>query len=993
MSCVDKEAWARLSPRLDELLELSVSERDVRIAQIAREDAALADELSSLLAESTQTDRLSFLEGNPFTAPTDITTHATLAGQTIGAYTLERPLGEGGMGTVWLGRRSDGRYEAQVAVKFLNLALLARGGAERFAREGSMLARLTHPNIARLLDAGVAASTTAGGQPYLVLEYIEGVSIDRYCDSHHLSIENRLRLFLDVLAAVSHAHTNLILHRDLKPSNILVTEQGQVKLLDFGIGKLIAEQDAAASDTELTQLAGRAFTPDYAAPEQVQGNDVTTATDVYALGVLLYLLLTGRHPTTLPTQTPVDRVRAVVEREPPLVSHAATKAGDAVVQARATVAPKLARMLHGDLDNIVAKALKKQATERYPTAAALADDLRRYLEHEPVSARADSLAYRASKFVQRYRLAVGAASATLLALLAGVIGTTWQAVEAQRQRDLAQQASREAQVQAYKATASSSEAQRQRDRAEEALRATEQQRERAEAAQVTAEAQRELARSSERAAQTSADEARTARDRALVQLLRADAINRLMSLLLSEVPADKPFTSSQLLERGEAWADKLFANDPRLHVEMLLVLGDRYDDAKDYKRAISLSERALERSQGLDAPALRHYAACRLGYQLVLWAPPAQHERGRRLINEGLAGLRAARASPFEEAQCLTSAAYADSQRGAAAAAVAHAERAVQLVESQPDRRDDSLQAVVAVLASMYTRAGRYGDAAKAHERTIALMERSGLEGTARMSTVLNNAAHNLFSAGATLESVAMFERVLAIRLQDDAGSGYSVKSNLANALIQLGRAREAAELHQEAVAAARSTGVPVELGRSLVGASNAYREAGDLVTARARLTEARVVLADVLPSNHPGHAAIELSEARLLLAEGIADKALATAVAADQRFQKNAPRSTDRVLALAVAAQAHLAMKHPQEATASADSAVRLARQLAGDFPYSFRVGFAELVRCQARLEATLSARESCAESERHLSRAIGADAPLTKQARQLLGVSEQRR
>jgi serine/threonine-protein kinase len=695
----------------------------------------------------------------------------------------------------------------------------------------------------------------------------------------------------------------------------------------------------------------------------------------------------------LPTHTLVDRVRAVIETEPASVSDAAAKADDTTAEARGTVAHKLARTLRGDLDNIVAKALKKVPDNRYPTVTALADDLRRYLDHEPVSARADSLAYRASKFVRRYRLAVGAASATLLALLAGVIGTTWQAVEAQKQRDLAQQASREAQVQAVRATASSSEAQRQRDRAEEALRATEQQRERAEAAQVTAEAQRELARSSERAAQASANESRNARDRALIQLRRADAINRLMSLLLSEVPAGKPFTSSQLLERGEAWADKLFADDPRLHVEILLVLGDRYDDAKDFRRAVALSERAFERSQALDAPALRHYAACRLGYQLVLWAPPAQHERGRRLIHEGLAGLRAAHASPFDEAACLTSAAYAESQRGASAAAVTYAERAVQLVESQPDRRDDSLLAVVAVLASMYTRAGRYGDAAKAHERTIALMTRSGLDGTARMSTVLNNAAHNLFSAGATLESVAMFDRVLAIRLQDDAHSSYSVKSNLANALIQMGRAREAAELHQEAVAAAHRTGIPVELGRSLIGASNAYREAGDLATARARLTEARAVLADALPPNHIGHAAIELAEARLLLAEGIADKALATAVAADQRFQKNAPRSTDRVLALAVAAQAHLAMKHPQEATASADSAVRLARELAGDFPYSFRVGFAELVRCQARLEATLSARESCAESERHLSRAIGADAPLTKQARQLLGVSEQRR
>ena len=431
MAEIGATQWIELSPLLDELLELQGEARAQRLVQIRRENAALAIQLQALLGERTAIERDAFLEGAAFSAITE----PSLTGHTIGAYTLERQLGEGGMGAVWLGHRSDGRYEGKVAVKFLNLALLARGGAERFAREGNMLARLTHPNIARLLDAGVATSATVGGQPYLVLEYIEGVPIDRYCDGNALSIDRRLRLFLDVLAAVAHAHTNLILHRDLKPSNILVTAQGEVKLLDFGIGKLLAEQNTAASATELTHLAGHAFTPDYAAPEQVQSGNVTTATDVYALGVLLYQLLAGRHPTALPTQTPVDRVRAIIEKEPAPVSDVSVKADDDTVQARATTAHHLARTLRGDLDNIVAKALKKQGTERYPTVTSLADDLRHYLNHEPITARADSLTYRAGKFVRRYRLAVGAASATLLALLAGVIGTTWQAVEARRERD------------------------------------------------------------------------------------------------------------------------------------------------------------------------------------------------------------------------------------------------------------------------------------------------------------------------------------------------------------------------------------------------------------------------------------------------------------------------------------------------------------------------------------------------------------------------------
>ncbi|MGZ9057772.1 MAG: protein kinase domain-containing protein [Burkholderiaceae bacterium] len=428
MADISATQWIALSPLLDELLEAQGEARVQRLAQIRRDDAALAMQLETLLGERTAIERDAFLEGTSFTA----VQAPSLAGQTIGAYTLRDPIGQGGMGSVWRADRSDGRYQATVAIKFLNLALLGRGGAERFAREGSMLARLTHPNIARLFDAGVA-----NGQPYLVLEYTEGLPIDRYCDSEALPIELRLRLFLDVLAAVAHAHTNLILHRDLKPSNILVTAQGQVKLLDFGIGKLLAEQNIAASATELTQLAGHAFTPDYAAPEQVQSGDVTTATDVYALGVLLYQLLSGRHPTALPTQTAVDRVRAVIEKEPVPVSDAAAKADDATVQARATAAHKLARTLRGDLDNIVAKTLKKQAGERYPTVNALADDVRRYLDHEPVSARADSLTYRASKFVRRYRVAVAAGAVVCVAIVAGLAGTLWQAREAAFQRDRA----------------------------------------------------------------------------------------------------------------------------------------------------------------------------------------------------------------------------------------------------------------------------------------------------------------------------------------------------------------------------------------------------------------------------------------------------------------------------------------------------------------------------------------------------------------------------
>ncbi len=445
MKHVDAARWRALSSRLDELLELDAAARDARMAQLRLDDAPLADELAALWAQRERIDEEHFLDGQAL-APEE----PTLVGRTFGAYTIESPLGAGGMGSVWLARRSDGRYEGQVAVKLLNLALLGRGGAERFHREGMVLAKLSHPNIARLLDAGVGDS----GQPYIVLEHVDGAPIDEWCDARGLDVAARVRLLLGVLSAVAHAHANLVLHRDLKPNNILVTGEGQVKLLDFGIAKLLAGDEAAATATELTELGGRAFTPEFAAPEQLAGGDVSAATDVYALGVLAYVLLSGRHPTGQGKTTPVERMQAVLSTQPLRLSDAVMRstaspapAPSGIAAQRASTPARLARALRGDLDNIVAKALKKSAAERYANATALAEDLQRFLHHEPVTARPDSLGYRCAKFVRRYRLAVGAASAVAVALAAGVVGTAWQAISAARERD-------EAATQAARAEAS-----------------------------------------------------------------------------------------------------------------------------------------------------------------------------------------------------------------------------------------------------------------------------------------------------------------------------------------------------------------------------------------------------------------------------------------------------------------------------------------------------------------------------------------------------------
>jgi eukaryotic-like serine/threonine-protein kinase len=410
---------------LDQALDFDPAEREHWLQQLRRDQPEYAAELERLLADEAALDARGFLtHGVGGEVASD---GRALAGRRLGAWTLERPLGRGGMGTVWLARRSDGRFEGVAAVKLLNLALLDPVGAERFRREGTLLARLGHPGIARLLDAGV----TEESQPYLVLEYVEGDRIDHACDAGQISPEQRILRFLDVLAPVAHAHANLIVHRDLKPSNILVTADGTVKLLDFGIAKLL--EDGSTEASTLTDAAGgRALTPEYAAPEQIAGDPITTATDVYALGVLLYLLLTGRHPTGEGSRTAAEHIAATLDAQPARPSLALT-AGAAATRGGAV--DRIRRRYAGDLDNIVLKALRKAPAERYATVGAFGDDLRSYLVHQPVSARPDSLAYRAGKFVRRHRGSVIAAALVAAALIGATVIAWRQAVAARLQRD------------------------------------------------------------------------------------------------------------------------------------------------------------------------------------------------------------------------------------------------------------------------------------------------------------------------------------------------------------------------------------------------------------------------------------------------------------------------------------------------------------------------------------------------------------------------------
>lgn len=402
--------WKRLSELLDEALALPRADRARWLENLSAADAPLRERLAAMLAQSHDLT-------DPFMrTPVGLKTldaaasgfGAKKSGDTIGPYRLIREIGAGGMGAVWLAERDDGNIHRRVALKLPHLAW-EESLTQRMLVERDILATLEHPHIARLYDAG----TTGDGGPYLALEYVEGQPINVYCREQALGLDARLKLFLQVAQALSYAHGKLIVHRDLKPNNILVTEGGEVRLLDFGIAKLLTEDTGRATDSALTRMAGRALTLDYASPEQIRRERVTISTDVYSLGVVLFELLTGRRPYKPKRDSAGAIEDAVLEQEASLAS-------------RVAITP-FAKALRGDIDVILAKALKKPIDQRYASMDAFAADVKRYLAGAPVEAQPDSVWYRARKFVQRHRVGVFSTAAVVMALGAGLGVAIYQA--------------------------------------------------------------------------------------------------------------------------------------------------------------------------------------------------------------------------------------------------------------------------------------------------------------------------------------------------------------------------------------------------------------------------------------------------------------------------------------------------------------------------------------------------------------------------------------
>lgn len=408
------ERWRRVTELFEAALEREPVRRADFLAQAAADDATLAEEVLRLLASDEKAS--AFLNEPPglvSLGPSSGEPTAVPVGHRIGSYRILGEIGRGGMGTVHRAIRDDDQYQKQVAIKLMR-GLGSEFVIERFKAERQILANLEHPNIARLIDGG----TTQEGWPYFSMEFVDGKPIDQYCAFRDLSIGERLELFLTVCAAVQYAHQRLVIHRDLKPSNILVSEEGTVKLLDFGIAKLLGT-DAGPGAT-LTALP--LMTPEYASPEQVKGDSITTGSDVYSLGMLLYELLARRRAYQFSSRSAEEIARVVCQVEPEKPS--------------AVAPPALSRHLKGDLDTIVQAAMRKDPARRYASVQELAQDIRRHLSGLPVLARGDTLSYRAGKFVQRHKAAVAASALVGLSLVGGIVATTRQAriAEANRAR-------------------------------------------------------------------------------------------------------------------------------------------------------------------------------------------------------------------------------------------------------------------------------------------------------------------------------------------------------------------------------------------------------------------------------------------------------------------------------------------------------------------------------------------------------------------------------
>jgi eukaryotic-like serine/threonine-protein kinase len=864
------DRWELMAAVFEGAMARPAAERDAYLRE-ACQDGDIAGEIHALLAANTPkpgpVERVMAALGTP----ADGAGRITAPRSQVGPYELLREIGHGGMGVVYLARRADGAYQRLVALKLARSPVMDAGQRARFEAERDILAGLAHPNIAPLFDGGV----TDDGLPYFTMEYVDGRPIDVYCDEQRLDVRTRIRLFLRTCGAVAAAHRALVVHRDLKPTNVLVTGDGDVKLLDFGIAKLLAlDAPAGAHDTASDS---RVMTPAYASPEQVTGAPVSTATDVYALGLLLYELLCGRRAHRLQSRGAAHLEQVVVHADPlPMTEALAASPGsdaptaDAIARARQTTPARLVRRLRGDLARIADMALRKDPEQRYATAAHLAEDLERFLDGRPIRARRHSLLYRASRFARRHRAGVAAAAVTA-ATLVGYTG-----LSVRHARDLEQAAARERQ-----------EASKAREVADFVVGLFE-----ASDPNVVQNRDAPVARMLEQGRQRA--DALSAQP--LLQARLLNAIGRVYFNLGKFDTARDIATRALAASRrggGEQHAD--VARDYRL-------LGQAIGQLGNPKEAAGLFRKALDIHQAGSGTTLVETATDHndLGYVL---AQAGQVQEGERYILESLAARRTLLPAGHEDtAQSVSSLAYVRVRQGRAREAVelyreALATRIARLGDRHPEvaRGRQNLAAALRVV-------GAYDEAAR--EMTGALEVYRAVYGERHPSiaTTLNNLSvvesHRKRLAEAVTYATAAFEMRREL-LGPHHPSTLVVQANLANYLDNLGRLAEAEAMLRDALA--QSTGQPnvtMSLSRPQLKANLAstLRRRKKLTEAEATVREAlALVTADVSPFTQ---ASIHAVLGMVLIDRGRdAEAAAALQRAVDLRSERLAPDHPDIVV------------------------------------------------------------------------------------------------
>jgi serine/threonine protein kinase/tetratricopeptide (TPR) repeat protein len=706
----------------------------------------------------------------------------------IGPYRVLRELGQGGMGTVYLAARADEQYEKRVAIKVIRAGMDNQEVLRHFRRERQILASLDHPNIARLLDGGA----TDEGLPYFVMEFVQGQAIDEYCDRASLSVPERLKLFRAVCSAIQYAHRNLIVHRDIKPSNVVVTAEGVPKLLDFGIAKFLNPELSGKTQT-VTRMA---MTPEYASPEQARGEPITTATDVYSLGVVLYKLLTGHHPYRVSNRPALEVLRAVIEEEPerpstainrtdeaaPTVSQASTTA-ESVSRTREGTPERLRRRLHGDVDNIVLMALRKEPQRRYPSVEAFSEDIRRYLEGRPVTARRGTFTYRTGKFLRRNRIGVGVV-ATIFALLAA-FGATMAA---------------------------------QSRRVSGALERAE--KERAKAEKVSG---------------------------FLVDLFKVSDP--------SEAKGNA-VTAREMLDKGAAKIETELKDQPEVRATLMDTMGNVYRNLGLYDKALPLLQEALKTRKGIYGNEHPEVATSLNNLASIL-EHKGDYAAAEPLYREALAMRRKLLGSEHPDvARSLNNLANILDTEGNVAAAEPLYREALAMRRKLFGEENPEVARSLNNLAIVLREKGDYAGAEALQREALAMKRKLLGNDHQDVTGSLNNLANVLDEEGKYAEAEALYREVLARDRKllgnehPDLAMGMN---NLAGVLREKGDYAGAEGLHREALAMRRKLlgNEHPDTAESLTGVADAVADKGDYATAEPLYREALAVQRKVLGDEH----------------------------------------------------------------------------------------------------------------------------------------------